>query len=150
MCICTASLVESLQLSGATSCTASFSSAPGSPDVELRIFRRLESGSVNIDMGRLQKQMRGAFQLLRDRGQHVHSVHIAADPSTAAAAGSPPHLSFAYLDAAGMTLTVDDADIEVMRMTSCLVNSLACLAMVNGQLGTGTPLWACVPQARAS
>jgi hypothetical protein len=108
-----ASLVESLQLSDATSCTASFSSSSGSPAVELRIRRRSKTGSVTIDTGRLVWQMRGAFQVLRDRGQHVQSVHIAADPSTAATADSPPHLSFAYLDAAGITLTVDDADIKV-------------------------------------
>jgi hypothetical protein len=103
----------------ATTYTAKVLSSPDSPAVPVRVRATgWASGSAAIDTRPLMVQLGGAFRVLRDRGQRVHSVHMAVGHGEAAAADSPPHLGFAYLDAAGTLLTVEEKDMRVRRSKS--------------------------------
>lgn len=100
----------------ATTYAANVLSSPDSPTVPLRVRATgWSTGSAVIDTEPLQQQLRGVFRVLRGRGQPVHCVHMAVGHGAAAAADSSPQLDFAYLDAAGTLLTVEEKDIKVRR-----------------------------------
>ena len=107
-------------LAGARTCAANVLSVPGSPAVSLRVRATgFGNGSAFIKAEPLHVPLRGAFRVLRDRGERVHSVHITVGHGATAAADSPPQLAFAYLDAAGTLLTVEENDIKVRRTNFC-------------------------------